>query len=286
MIKVTTLRLLLTVCFFLTYFSGQGQTIIDSLETALYKHLKGDGYSKDTSVLKTFYRLGQAYKSNKDSANFYYEKAVNYCDEKLNESSYNELEKDYFKYIKGKSLSRQGKNFFYESDYETAQKIGEEAVKFLKKLELSDNEEARSKGLDDLTFTLIWLAVLHQKQGNTDEALYYYDETERYTFITKDTTRRALIYGNIAVLHKNNGRLKEALEFNFKGLKLAEQVKNPARIATVLGNIGVIYKHLKEYEKAESYYDRAIKIYEQLGDSKGLSRMYNNLGIIARHRQE
>lgn len=267
-------------------FSGFTQSSIDSMEQVLIKHLDKKGYGNDTTVVKTYYRIARKLKSDKDSANFYYDQAVAYCDEVIKSNEYNKVQTDYFKYIKGLSLTRKGKNFYYDNEYDTAEKIGIEAVKTLKQLELSDNEKAREKGLDYLTFTTVWLAVLHQKQGNTQEALDYYDETERYTYITKDTSRRSLIWGNIAVLHKNNGNLKEALEYNFKALELAEQVKKPSRIATVVGNIGVVYKHLKEYDKAVEYYNRAINIYEQLGDSKGLARMYNNLGVIAKNREK
>tara|TARA_B100000508_G_scaffold137355_2_gene131754 strand:- start:43769 stop:46123 length:2355 start_codon:yes stop_codon:yes gene_type:complete len=267
-------------------FNSNAQKDIDSLQNVLVNHLDKGGYSNDTTVVNTYYRIARKLRSDRDTSNFYYDLAINFCDDAINGKRYDEVKTDYFRYIKGLSLTRKGKSIYRDNEYDKAEKIGKEAVKVLKKLELSENEKARTKGLDYLTFTTVWLAVLHQKQGNTEKALAYYDETERYTYITKDTTRRSLIWGNIAVLHKNNGNLKEALEYNFKALELAEQVKSPARIATVVGNIGVVYKHLKEYDKATSYYNRAINIYEQLGNSKGLARMYNNLGIISRHREQ
>lgn len=262
------------------------QPNIDSLENVLVEHLDKGGYENDTTVAKTYYRIARKLKSNKDSANFYYDLVIQFSQDILYSKKYDKVKSDYFLYLKGLSLTRKGKSYYYESDYETAEKIGKEAVKVLKQLELSDNEIAKEKGLNYLTYTTIWLAVLHQKQGNTEEALKYYDETERYTYITKDTARRALIWGNIGVLHKNNGNLKEALEYNFKALEVAEQIKKPSQIATTAGNIGVVYKHLKEYDKAVKYYNRAINIYEQTGNSKGLARMYNNLGIISRHREK
>ncbi len=274
----------------LMYFSctlSYGQIKTDSLEKILVYHLNKTGYAHDTTAVKTYYRLAGTYRTKRDSANFYFDQAIQFCDDKLQEKEVYDSEKmDFFLYMKGISLSQKGKKYYRNKEYERARKIGIEAVKLLKKLELSSNLEAREKGLKNLTLTLLWLAVSDQKQGNTEKALKYYDEIERYTYITKDTNRRAMIYGNIAVLYKNNGKLKEALEFNFKALELAEKTKNPLQVATTLGNIGVVYKHLNEYEKAESYYNRTIEIHEQTGNSKGLARTYNNLGIIARHRKQ
>lgn len=115
----------------------------DSLQQVLVDHLEKEGYSNDTTIVKTYYRIARSYKSSKDSANFHYDLAITFCNDVLDSKQYNKVQRDYFRFIKGLSLSRKGKNYYYDSHYDIAEKIGIEAVKTLKKLELSSRQDIR-----------------------------------------------------------------------------------------------------------------------------------------------
>ena len=121
------------------------------------------------------------------------------------------------------------------------------------------------------------LGVFHNRRGDMDSALFYYNQAHEY-FNSKN--HKALIAGllnNESHAYMQKGYTETSLERLMKAHDLFVELGDDERIALTLMNMGERHFVFGEFEKALEYERAAINIFKRLQDSVRLSEVYTNL---------
>lgn len=97
-------------------------------------------------------------------------------------------------------------------------------------------------------------------QGNTPEALKYWQEAKTIAEANHDQSILSKIQVNLANAQQALGNYPAALDLYLKMLHEFEVVKDTQSISMAYGNIGVVYGNLDDQEKAKDYLLKALKI--------------------------
>ena len=115
---------------------------------------------------------------------------------------------------------------------------------------LIDQLKSQQKSEPDNSYLLLSIAFLSSKQGNTDEALHYYNNLEG---VTKDSIRIAAL-NNTGNIHFREGRYAEAIAYYKKAIDA-----DPDSAISIY-NLSQAYREKLMFAEAESSYETAKKM--------------------------
>jgi tetratricopeptide (TPR) repeat protein len=199
-----------------------------------------------------------AYKSNYDSATYFYRKAL-----KLSrELSDRKLESKIYVNI--------GVIQVYQGNTDSA------FIYFRKPIAIA--EKLNDKEL--LAGAYNNLGALYLNTGKLDDALSNYKRSEDIYTGIKDSLDIILCEINIANICFTKSDFAGALEYYNRAVKGCLKVNNPMDLAKAYHNIGEVYYNIHAYDDATDYYLKAIKIREKLKDKQGMSSDYTSIGTV------
>jgi signal transduction histidine kinase len=204
------------------------------------------------------------------------------------------------------ALVSQAYAFFYNSDFDSAQKILTELIQIgmqfkndnalgtannLKgRIALKSQNPLRAlefnlKALDyylkdprpgNLLSCYNNIGTCHQHQNQNEEALNYFqlalDEANKINHPAAQ-----VILQNIGTIQYTQEKYDEALESYQKAVIFFEETNQLTNLANANYNIGLTYQKLGDYEKSLASFDTAYKLQEQINDPKGFSYTCNSI---------
>lgn len=185
--------------------------------------------------------------SKYDSANYYYDLAINDCKGLCHDTTLAQI------YVhKGKSL-----------------KLKEEF-----KLALIDYTQAlnlykRSNHINGIVYTLVNLTEFYRSLHKFEKALLYIEEAEKLIDSPIVTTKNKAYFYNryAATLTEATKDRKLPIQYSKKAIKFAKQSGDKNIEASSLNELGFIYKE-QDYIIAFEYYFKALNIYEEINNKR------------------
>ncbi len=114
--------------------------------------------------------------------------------------------------------------------------------------------------------SLIKAALKHEKSGNFDSTLLYYQEALRFAELFKDNkhSRIARLKADLGTILWRLGRNKEAKGYLIEAIDSFRMTKSDSFfLASTYNNLGNVWKDLGQYENAEKEYLTALEIREK-----------------------
>ncbi|MBN1185905.1 MAG: tetratricopeptide repeat protein [Bacteroidales bacterium] len=176
----------------------------------------------------------------------------------------------------GKSYSYIGVTWFYQAEYDSAEKYYLKALDYLSK---ADDDS-------DLGIVLNNLGVMHKRRCNYNQALNYYNQALKLHDENHDTLQIGGTLMNIGVLYFTMDRYEKALDNYLRALEMFRKINNASKIAGAYANLGELYELMGEPEVAFNYFKQAIEIQISENDLYGMANSYLNLGVSYKNRNE
>ncbi|MCF6182205.1 tetratricopeptide repeat-containing sensor histidine kinase [Lutibacter sp.] len=264
--------LIIIISFYLM-LNGQNIKKIDSLK------FNYNLQKNDTLKINLANKIGELYLyNNKDSALFYYQKALSFS-KKINNKNKEAIslfniaflqlrEKQYGNSIKNFDLSKvifekqQNKlmsakvynnlGFCYSNLY-AEDKAFEYLIKSLKFFNKLNNKNGIYLNYSDI-------GALFYNQKNYNFAKKYYTNALNLSIELKDSSKMAASYLNLGNAISDAGNIKKGLEYYEKSLIISIAMNDQNSIATNYNNIADSYKVLKNYKKSNSLFNKALAI--------------------------
>ncbi len=124
------------------------------------------------------------------------------------------------------------------------------------------------------------LAELYYDNGETNNALDYYEQTLEQKEASGDKMGVSVALMNMGVIYLNTYRLDEALKFFNKSLKIKQDIVDKPGESKVLYRVGNVYYEQKDFAKAAEYFEKSLEIDKTLKNDKDIAASFNNLGVM------
>lgn len=134
------------------------------------------------------------------------------------------------------------------------------------------------KGASDL---LGDIGVLYWRQGDSPNALYFFNEDLKLLQKTKIKQDIASVYNNIGLVYRQSNNLDEALRYYTRALQLYTESNSKEGLSDIYNNIGVVHQIKEDYNKASYFFDKSLQLCYRQKDSIGISIALGNLGVIS-----
>lgn len=272
---------------------SQGITKIDSLKKVLQTQLV------DTTTVSTQLKIANLYsKSNKDSAIYYYNKALKLAKEidskpQISEllyriGIYHERNSNYEKAIKNykasflifETLDNKIKlvSLYNDIGYNYAQLYSEDrAIEYyLKSLSLS-KQLSYNEGI---AYNYTSIGNLYYVEGNYELAKKYFLDALFIYEKLNDKPGISACYTNIGNVLADSNNVEEGLDYYEKSIILQKELDDQYGIAINYNNIGDCYLNLKEYTKAEDYFFKALEIANKTDEKDLKSIVFLNIADV------
>jgi tetratricopeptide (TPR) repeat protein len=217
-----------------------------------------------------FERLGQTYTSrlngnsqeNRVNAIEYFKRALT-IQTKLN-----------LKRSKIYTLSRLGKVYFKEGDYQQAGSLFQDALTIATEL------EDRS----GIATFWNWLGNIARNQGNWDEAKALYQQALKLRTELDDQSAMSNSWASLGHIARDQGNWNEAEALYQQALKLRTELDDQSAMANSWASLGHIARNRGNWNEAEVLYQQSLKLRTELDDRAGMVISLGCLGDIASNR--
>ncbi len=133
-------------------------------------------------------------------------------------------------------------------------------------------------GSDGLTaFDLNNLGFLYNRLGDSQKALYYYQQSLPLRRLNRDRWSEGVTLDNMGQVYRRQGDLYQALEHHLKALQLFRELRRQGSESIALSNIANVHYQLGELEKAIEYAQQALVI-KEAEDNSQTGLLLHNLG--------
>lgn len=167
------------------------------------------------------------------------------------------------------ALNRLSINFWYK-DTEKAYQYTREAL----------DEARRINFRRGLAVSNNLMGVVFDIKSEYDSALFYYNQSVKFSKETGYIKILASAYNNIGMVHKNRGHFSLAIKAYFDALRIFENQKDEKGIGNAYNNLGLVYYDMKQYQTALDFHEKSLKIREKIQDKYGIGASLTNLGLI------
>ncbi|MGV6846652.1 MAG: tetratricopeptide repeat protein, partial [Lutibacter sp.] len=237
--------------------------------------------------------------SNKDSAYFYYNKALEIS---VKYNKINEIGLSYFniaflqliekKFAESIESFNKGLVYFNQVNNElyiakTYNNLGycydnlnveNKAITYLIK---SLNLFKKLKNDEGIVLNYNDLGNLFYYKKNYNYAEKYYLKSLNFHITLKDSLKIANDYINLGNTTSDAGNLKKGFQYYTNAITILKKHNDKYGLATVYNNIGDSYKVLKQYSKAKIYYNKSLTLNTQLKDDDLFAIIYINKAELA-----
>ncbi len=130
------------------------------------------------------------------------------------------------------------------------------------------------------------LGSVYDFKGEHDQALAYYREMLRYSWILNDRRRGGIAYNKIGRAYRALGEYDRAITHFEAALGLFRQLDNVDGIAATLDDIGRIHWYRGNFEKAETFFTAGLHLRREAKDERSIALSLNHLGSLKLQRGE
>ncbi len=122
-------------------------------------------------------------------------------------------------------------------------------------------------------------AISYDIQGNSNQAIAYYQESLVILETLRDTLGISRIKNNLGIAYKNLEDLETARKFYQESIFLKKLLGDRKGVAYGMNNIGELFQREKSYKEALEYFSKANSILDSLGDNHGRSITLSNMAV-------
>lgn len=198
--------------------------------------------------------------AEKDSAMFYFEKAVRFARE-ANDTN-----------LLLRAINGIGMNYSYRFSFTSGNKYYLEAMELAK---LSNNLEMENSIKVNLASNLLYIEKNDEALSKVKEALSYFESV-------KDSVAIGDMLSWIGVCYYRMNKLDSALYFGKKATQVLEN-KSEFALANATSTLGNVYLKLKQYDKALENYNVTLSIFKKFNFPNEYNTSYLN-SLSARYR--
>ncbi len=242
----------------------------------------------DTLQLNRNLRTAAGLKNtNRDSACFYYKKALEDANDLISEDEYSDGELDRIKYQKAQAL--QGIGLYYAKNFslDTALEYYSRELKIYEQLAANEKESHRKEKYQTaMAKSMLTIGATYFDMGNNIQSSEYYNRSLKTGRLLNDSIIQSRALLNLGMVYNNEGRYDEAINNYFTAIKIFEHLKDKKGIAISYMSIGNILRKQNTLNKAIENYENALQIFKEMEDERGQSSCYNNLGIAYGNKKE
>jgi len=131
-----------------------------------------------------------------------------------------------------------------------------------------------------ISSTSVNLGIIHQDQGNYEEAMKLYNQSLEINKELGIKSGIAQTMHNLGNVHCLQGNYKEAVKLYNQSLEINKELGNKRRIAQTIHNLGNVHYFQDNYEEAMKLYNQSLEINEELDDKSGIAQTIHNLGNV------
>jgi tetratricopeptide (TPR) repeat protein len=196
-------------------------------------------------------------------------------------------------------LLSQGGIYYNQSDFETAQKLGDDdllAASYLNmgllNVYMSNYGDAEKyllqseaiykaiDGKDGLVLCYQNLSNIWFGKGDFGKAIEYNTLNQNLSIELGDKIGQSKAYQNLGECHSQIGDLEKALDYFIKALKIKTELGDKKGIAISSSSIGHIHYLRSEFNKALGYYRKSLQDNTEIGYAIGMAASYGDIGNI------
>lgn len=122
--------------------------------------------------------------------------------------------------------------------------------------------------------------------GEYDQALAYYREMLRYSWLLNDRCKGGAAHNRIGRAYRSLGEYDTAIEHLEKALELFRAKEDEPGIASTMDDIGKIHWIRGNFEEAEAFYSAALHLRRDLGDERSIALSLHHVGSLKLQRGE
>ena len=185
-------------------------------------------------------------------------------------------------YDKGHCLNRAARKYVRAAEYAADRFANEKAIDlFTKGLGyLSDaNMDLKLSAFHDL-------GTVYERRGEYDQALAYFREMLRYSWVLNDTSKAGAALNKIGRAYRGLGEYDEALRNLERALDLFWVESDLRGVASTLDDIGKIHWIRGHYDEALRYYSGGLELRRESADERSVALSLSNLGSLKLQRGE
>jgi tetratricopeptide (TPR) repeat protein len=124
------------------------------------------------------------------------------------------------------------------------------------------------------------LANVHQRMGQAQQALAYYEQALPILRELKDRAGEAATLNNLALVYQGIGQPQRALALYAQVLLIRRELKDRAGEAITLSNQALVYQGIGQLQRALALYAQALPVLREVGDRAGEAVTLNNLAGV------
>jgi tetratricopeptide (TPR) repeat protein len=122
--------------------------------------------------------------------------------------------------------------------------------------------------------------------GEYDQALAYYREMLRYSWLLNDPCKGGAAHNRIGRAYRSLGEYDLAIEHLEKALELFRSREDERGIASTMDDLGKIHWIRGNFEEAEAFYSAALHLRRELDDERSVALSLHHVGSLKLQRGE
>ncbi|KKG01772.1 hypothetical protein DU31_17945 [Methanosarcina mazei] len=158
------------------------------------------------------------------------------------------------------------------------------ALKIYNNIKYKYEERGSNRGVRWIAAVLHAIGIIHQDQGNYEEAVKLYNQSLKIKEELGDKSGIASTLHQLGNIHYFQGNYEEAVKLYNQSLRITEEIGDKSGIASTLHQLGTIHSHQGNYEEAVKLYNQSLRTFEELGDKRGIASTLHQLGNIHSHQ--
>ncbi|TXN35207.1 tetratricopeptide repeat protein [Flagellimonas hymeniacidonis] len=244
------------------YIQGSYDEAYDPLDKAIT--LYGEN-NDEAGLAKSYLAKGVAYtyQGQKDNAKITLDKSLELYTDVDDESGV------------GQTLHELGHFYYIFADDTKALEYYEKALDVQKKID-------DKKGISQSYFRM-GLAYLSSDKG---ESLRLLDQSKRLKEEIGDLRGLAKVGISLGVLHEENGNYQNALDYYKQSLEANEKFDDKRVASIIYNNLGIVYLDLMELDSAIVYHNKALEFRKILGNERGVVQSLLNIGEVYQKKKD
>jgi tetratricopeptide (TPR) repeat protein len=202
--------------------------------------------------------LQYMYENQKDSAEFYTDKALSYA------------RRSSSKEIKAYCLNIQAKIFDYFGQIELS------VAKNINALQIA----AETNNLYQLSKFNREIGIAQRTILNLDDAEYYFKQAIDYAKIIQDDRQWALALTNLGLVYFDRKEYQKALKTTEQSIFILEKLNDINGLGESYNNLGIINREQKKFIEAASNFNQALVYFESTNNKEKIAGVYHNVGTV------
>jgi tetratricopeptide (TPR) repeat protein len=177
---------------------------------------------------------------------------------------------------RARSLERAARKYIEAADYALTHYANDQAIALY------------TKGLSYLSDSDIGLKLhafhdlgtVYAIQGEHDQALAYFREMLRYSWLLNDHAKGGVAHNKVGRAYRALGEYDDAMTHLQRALELFRDASDMRGVASTLDDIGQIHWVRGNYEDALNYYSAGLQLRRQIGDDRSIALSLNHVGNL------